>query len=342
MIPCSAQSDLYCGSEQVSSNLILHSSLFLSNQAAYEANYRAYVEEPDLRSQSRNALPYVFPIVFHVVHNCTPIGDSGNPSNATIQRILDLTNQRFRHQHNGAPLYDNPNYGTDTEIEFCLAKQDPEGNYTSGIIRHSNSEYNRGESANQAIFFSEQYRWNPAQYINVFIVENTDVAGVYMGGSQRDFIIINASSFWDGLLVHELGHYFSLKHIFSPDGEETCSGNRDCLTEGDFVCDTPPKNKSGMNGGTCETPSNSCTTDETDTSENNPYRAISLGGIGDQPDMLSNYMDYTGNCWDAFTEGQKRRMHFNIESRRRNILDNAPLSCATNFSRTLCNGVTFR
>jgi len=323
-----AQSDLFCGSEQVSTNLILNSTLYLSEQATYEASYRKYIEDYDQIGRNRNSMPYVFPVVFHVIHNCAPIGSTSNPSDVTIKDLLNLTTERFRHQHIDAKVYDNPNYGVNTEIEFCLARKDPDGNYTTGIIRHTNSEYHRGESVTQALFFSEQYRWDPTRYINIFLVEDTDVAGVYMGGSQRDFLIINASSFWDGLLAHELGHYFSLKHIFSPDSQETCSGNRDCLTEGDFVCDTPPKNKPGTNGGTCNNPSNSCTTDETDTSENNPYRAMALGGMGDQPDMLSNYMDYTGGCWDAFTEGQKRRMHFHIESQRRSLLDGAQLACA--------------
>jgi len=83
----------------------------------------------------------------------------------------------------------------------------------------------------------------------------------------------------------------------------------------------------GKNGGTCEFPANSCDTDEADLSEYNPYRPISMGGLGDQLDMLSNYMDYTGDCWSAFTQGQKERMHFNIEERRISQLDNSLTTC---------------
>ena len=326
MASASAQALLPCGSEDEHANLILHSSHYQAHQKHYEENYRRYLQQNE--STSRNGAPYVLPVVVHVVHDCTPIGNKGNPTNAEIKRVLDGTSQRFRHQHRNAQSYSNPYYGIDTEIEFCLAQRDPEGNYTTGIVRHADAQYNRGLSSSQSIFFSQNYSWDPTRYINIFLVEDTDVAGVYVGGSDKDFIIINTASFWDGLMAHELGHYFSLLHVFSPNGEGTCTNNRDCLIEGDYVCDTPPKHKSGIINGSCETPGNSCVSDENDTSQNNPYRAKELGGMGDQPDMLSNYMDYTGNCWDAFTEGQKRRMHFNIEVQRIGLVNNAPLICA--------------
>ena len=84
----------------------------------------------------------------------------------------------------------------------------------------------------------------------------------------------------------------------------------------------------GKNGGTCESPANSCDTDDDDLSEQNPYRPVSMGGLGDQADMLSNYMDYTGDCWSAFTQGQKERMHFNIEERRMSQVANSLTTCS--------------
>jgi len=148
-------------------------------------------------------------MVIHIVHDCEAIGTIANPDDATIQQMITRTNERFQHSHDGARTFDNPNYGIDTEISFCLATVDPEGNYTNGILRHENATNNKGESGILAPIFSESYRWNPDKYINIFLVKETDVAGVYLGGSNRDFIIINASSFWDGLLAHEIGHYFS-------------------------------------------------------------------------------------------------------------------------------------
>jgi len=309
-----AQPSNICGTEQATTLLKATNPNYTLEAQAYETAYQNAVHQRP--NYSRNKAIYVLPIVIHIVHDCEAIGANANPDDATIQQMIERTNARFQHSHDGAGTYDNPNYGVDTEISFCLATTDPEGNYTNGILRHEDADNNRGESAVLAQTFTDTYRWNTANYINIFLVKETDVAGVYLGGSERDFIIINASSFWDGLLAHELGHYFSLKHIFSPDAEDTCDGNEDCLTNGDFVCDTPPKNISGLNGGTCSLPANSCTSDENDVSSNNPYRPISMGGLGDQPDMVANYMDYTGSCWDAFTEGQKQRMHFNIINRR--------------------------
>ncbi len=131
-----------------------------------------------------------------------------------------------------------------------------------------------------------------------------------------------------GLVAHEIGHYFSLRHTFQTTGG-VCPPNVDCTADGDFVCDTPPKNVSGYNGATCALPGNTCTTDDADLSTNNPYRPIANGGIGDQNDMLENYMDYTGGCWDAFTEGQKTRMRANITAARMSQVNHAAIACGT-------------
>ncbi|MBK9336161.1 MAG: hypothetical protein IPM98_06075 [Lewinellaceae bacterium] len=118
------------------------------------------------------------------------------------------------------------------------------------------------------------------------------------------------------MIAHEVGHYFSLNHTF----EGGCP-NGNCLTNGDLVCDTPPKATPGLTG-TCANPGNSCITDEDDTSMSNPYRSVALGGMGDQPDMLANYLDYTGSCWDSYTQGQKVRMRSSIDAYREEIKNN--------------------
>ena len=115
--------------------------------------------------------------------------------------------------------------------------------------------------------------------------------------------------------------------------------NNDCTTDGDKVCDTPPKFVPSFGNGSCETPTNTCMTDEDDTSANNPYRAVALGGLGEQLDMFANYMDYTGSCWDAFTEGQKVRMKANITSNRMNLVNNSA-ACQTGTSFGNDAGIT--
>src|SRR5690606_11171243 len=72
---------------------------------------------------------------------------------------------------------------------------------------------------------------------------------------------------------------------------------------------------------------NTCNTEEDDPSEDNPFRSVSLGGMGDQPDMTNNYMDYGElACINSFTEGQKDRMIWALTWLRSSLL--ASQGCA--------------
>ena len=220
-------------------------------------------------------------------------------------------------------MYSNPYYGVDTEIELCIATVDPSGNITTGINRYNIPSLAQG-TYNDLAPLLNPYKWDVTKYMNIFIVaELQSAGGVYLGGSY-DFTIYNSGSFWSGLVAHEQGHYLSLNHTFL---SGNCVNNN-CLVDGDKVCDTPPKAISGMQGGTCPMPNNNCTTDDDDLSSNNPYRPVSMGGLGDQPDMLANYMDYTFNCWDAFTVGQKTRMTYNVVNSRGSVVAHALIACA--------------
>jgi hypothetical protein len=78
-------------------------------------------------------------------------------------------------------------------------------------------------------------------------------------------------------LVHEVGHYLGLRHIW---------GDGDCTAD-DFVDDTPTS--SSHNGYSCSKGKNTCV-DSTGT---------------DLPDMVENFMDYSTNaCVNSFTKGQ--------------------------------------
>lgn len=80
------------------------------------------------------------------------------------------------------------------------------------------------------------------------------------------------------ILVHEVGHYLGLRHIW---------GDGPCAVD-DFVHDTPRGNNSSQ--FLCDSTLNSCV----DT----------INGV-DLPNMIENYMDYSsGQCQNSFTQGQ--------------------------------------
>jgi len=274
-------------------------------QADFETLYRAAMQQKiadgtmNLKSQQQI---HTIPVVVHIIHDGQDVGTVQNPDEATVRGYIDEANAHFSHTQPGAPFsYTNPNYGIDTEIQFCLASTDPDGNYTNGIVRHYSPEYYSVDYIKTARY-AERVVWDNTQYLNIFINYTTNVLGIHIGANG---VVIRNSGFNGTFFCHEVGHWLGLKHTF----EGGCINN-DCLTDGDKICDTPPKTSSG---GSCGG-QNNCTADENDTSTNNPYRSISLGGMGDQPDMIENYMDYTQTCWSTFTQGQKNRMRFYHET----------------------------
>ena len=278
----------------------------------YQERWQKYQKEIHTPTFNKTDPTYRIPIVVHIIHDCESLGGARfdrNPSARQVRFQIEKTNLRFRHQQMDAPAFDNPFYGVDTGIELVFATTDPAGNPTTGIVRHNDTELADGTFSEVGISIHERYGWPSDKYMNVYVFGLRGAGGVYSG--TTDAVYINAYSFWDGLMCHEVGHYFGLRHSFSG----KCD-NEDCLTDGDAVCDTPAKSHSGYVDGSCTDPDNNCSTDEEDTSENNPYRTEDLGGMGEQPDMTSNYMDYTFSCWNAFTLGQTARMHSNIETER--------------------------
>ncbi len=97
------------------------------------------------------------------------------------------------------------------------------------------------------------------------------------------------------MLVHEVGHYLGLRHIW---GDGNCSAE-------DFIDDTP--NASSDSQWSCNFNANTCPDD--------------IGG-NDLPDMVENYMDYSnGNCQNAFTLGQIDLMRSVLEDYRAELAE---------------------
>lgn len=284
----------------------------------FEADYQAHMNNITLNTNSNYGTVYTVPVVVHVIHSGQTLGTDANRTDANIKGIIEEASQRFRHNYTNAPTHPNPYSSTDTEIELCLATTDPNGNYTTGITRHYNPTFYTSVALGNGpmVDFLNSIAWDKSKYCNIYLFNITDAGGYYFG--QSDIVLMNSGSFWSALTAHEVGHYLALDHTF--DG---CTNNN-CLADGDKVCDTPPKDNQGIpNGFSCSNASNSCSTDQDDTSNNNPYRA---GGpqAGNQNDVMENYMDYTITCWTtgAFTEGQKERMRFQITNQRQAMITN--------------------
>lgn len=253
--------------------------------------------------------PYEIPVVFHVVHE----NGAENITEGDILRSLDFLNQSFANQG-----YYDQGVGVDTEIQFCLARRTPDNQPTNGINRIV-SPLTNVEATAEDRDLKDLSRWNPREYVNIWVVR--EICGLGLGcgvagyayypsahGGGVDGIVVEARWLTTNearatVLTHEMGHYLGLRHTF--DGGCT---NDDCTLDGDRVCDTPPDNSKAA--VPCSGTANSCTTDTN-------------SGFGtDQNDMFNNYMDY-GNwsCYNTLTAGQRDRMYFFLEGRRRSLLE---------------------
>jgi gliding motility-associated-like protein len=275
-------------------------------------------------AQRPNAV-VTLPIVVHIVHNNGP----ENISDAQAIAGVQFLNQAFANTG-----FYNPADGVDCQIQFCLAKRDPNGNATTGITRNVSPLTNMDMNTDD-IALKDLNRWNPLCYVNVWLVNEIcsgggcGVAGyAYFPsahGQNMDGIVMEADYFGStpgntGVLVHEMGHYLGLYHTF----QGGCTNNN-CLTDGDRVCDTPPDQSTAA--VPCNGNANSCTTD------------VLSGFTTDQNDLHRDYMDY-GNpsCFSMFTQGQADRMNWHITNVRSSLLncpsclDPCPAPITANFT----------
>jgi hypothetical protein len=220
--------------------------------------------------------------------------------------------------------------GLDIEIQFCLAARTPSGDSTNGIMRYAGNAFQMWSNAD-GYNFSTANSWNTSNYFNIYVWDGIcgfPVLGCVGGyasfpsshGDKTDGIHLVRNSFGLGFArtpAHEAGHYLGLYHTFNGG----CINN-DCLADGDRVCDTPPDNLSTNWPINCDSVQNSCHTDTVDSSINNPFRSISLGGLGDQNDPTRNFMDYiSASCSNMFTVGQKDRMRSSLLTIRHSLLE---------------------
>jgi hypothetical protein len=255
-----------------------------------------------------NQEPRLIPVVVHVIHSGQAIGVGSNIPLSQIEAQIRILNEDYRRQNQDASLTPSQflPVAADANIEFVLAKQDPQGLPTNGIVRiqGKSSSY----SPSDATLIGQLSQWDPNEYLNIWVTSLTmpyigyasfpisDLPGLSFSPSSAtvDGVTIDyryfgvggsaATNFQGRTATHEIGHYLGLRHIWGDGG---------CGID-DFVADTPLQDASN----------NFCTPDTTKES---------CGNLN----MIQNYMDYTPDaCMNLFTKGQVER--FNV------VLANSP------------------
>jgi hypothetical protein len=105
-------------------------------------------------------------------------------------------------------------------------------------------------------------------------------------------------------LIHEVGHYCGLYHVFQATQICNAGVSSDCSQIQDRVCDTPPTTVNWS----CETP---------DCSSEALWEGYPWEGY-----QHNNHMDYyVDSCRTSFTDGQVDRMHSWLSSVRSTLFD---------------------
>ncbi len=216
------------------------------------------------------------------------------------------------------------NSAADCEIEFCLAKFDPSGNLLaeSGIdrINVTTKGWPLPPYAPSSIELEQTIKpasiWDPTKYLNIWVVNFSDNTLGYAqfptvpagtptigdltnaglsGDSNTDGLVIvyNCIGYSGNIhpqynkgatLIHELGHWLGVYHIWGDDNG-SCNGT-------DYVNDTPNQ-----------------ASNTTNCPNQRGKKVIDKCTSTDQGINYQNFMDYTlDSCLAMFTQGQKERM----------------------------------
>jgi hypothetical protein len=304
--------DHFCGHRHVMNKIDQRNS-------SYRKQFHALTDEFNSNRNSTEFGPCTVNVVVHIVY----FNEEANVSNGQVFNQINILNKRLNHLNSDTSLLRDqflPITGNPSGIFFQLAEIDPLGNPTNGILR---VQTNRDGFGSSNEFLSEGVKstseggssaWDTQRYLNIWVCDTKDETGMptvagyaippanlpnWPGGFEDivDGVVIQWEYFGDDndnlgkVAVHEVGHYFGLRHIWGDD--LNCTGD-------DGINDTP--SAADYSYFLCSQNSNTC--------EDN------INGE-DLFDMVENYMDYSfPGCQVAFTNDQNAFMNWVFENYR--------------------------
>ncbi|MFL9845476.1 M43 family zinc metalloprotease [Flavobacterium rhizosphaerae] len=261
------------------------------------------------------------PIVVHVVHNGDAVGMNENISEAQILSQIEVLNQDYRRMANTPGFNDNP-VGADMEIQFCLAKRAPDGQNTTGIIRHQMDVADGWSMTDANEILKPQTQWDPEQYLNIWVVDwvyvevfgfKTELAGFSTFPMESGLGGLDDPNLPDTQTVPNqdgvvLGHrYFGSRAIF-PEGTYDEIGGRDKGRSASHEIGHYLGLRHIWGDGGCDV-DDYCEDTPVAAGANQNCTPVDSCPDSEGADMIENYMDYTPDaCMNIFTQDQKARM----------------------------------
>lgn len=311
----------------------------LKEKKEFDAFTKKFALQRKSKTSKEAAVTYTIPVVFHIY------GDVQSGKTITYEKIVNHLAQ-LNDDFNGrnadyqtVESFFQPRRGT-LKVEFKLAKKDPNGGCTTGVVFHpAKNGYGNGGGYDDQIAADA---WDNTKYMNVYIQNDLYNEGVFnnsgvawypnsdMTASNTARVVFNGAYLYDNsyskefsaTLTHEFGHFMNLIHTF----EGGCSGT-------DEVDDTPAED--GLHTLAC-TPGTNCTGDKVN---------------------FENYMGYNGaqGCYKMYTQGQIDRMLAALQHPARitlwqpqnlidtgvNSIESSLVAGTTTFKETLVNDGAF-
>lgn len=293
LLPWSHAQDVWpCGQSEAQAAFdAAHPGARAAREAA-EAQTRAAAQDVLSRGGEDDEL-YVIPVVFHVIHDNGP----ENISNAQIEDAMEILNRDFRlmNPDTGQIVAGFVDIAADVDIEFRLAKRDPQGNCHSGINRIQDELTYQGNNDMKQLI-----NWPRESYMNVYVAAEAAGAAGYTNypsewGANTDGIVLKheyvgsigtGNPYRSRTLTHECGHWLNLPHTW---GSSNSPNEPDNCDVDDGVEDTPLCLGSPV--GFCDPERTTC------------------GSL----DNVQNYMEYS-YCSRMYTLGQRARMRAALNS----------------------------
>ncbi|WP_428223311.1 choice-of-anchor J domain-containing protein [Flavobacterium sp.] len=291
----------------------------------------------DRKSGKSGKIIYNIPVVIHIIHNGDDIGTGENITDAQAISQITVMNNDYRRLAGTPGGANSTGLAVDCEINFVLAKQDPNGNPTTGVVRHNITPYTNAvadgdggpdwETRADVQTMKTNTQWDPARYLNMWTIRpggiplnqggmsgllgyaqfpsNSGLTGMQANGGLAStdgvvagYDVFGTSALNDGSFI--LNPTYDLGRTMTHEVGHWL-GLRHIW--GDDACPTVDLTNNNTNEDFCaDTPAaaaaNYKCTANTDSCK-------SIPGL----DMIQNYMDYTpDSCMDTFTNDQKTRM----------------------------------